>query len=54
MKRTTKMLLLVAVLWNGEVLEAEMHPSENLNSAKSAFMVNYHLPMGAIKEWRVV
>lgn len=54
MKRTTKMMLLVAVLWNGDVLEAEMHPSENLNSAKSAFMVNYHLPMGAIKEWRVM
>lgn len=54
MKRTTKMLLLVAVLWNGDVLEAELHPTENLNCAKNAVMVNYHIPMGAIKEWRVI
>jgi hypothetical protein len=54
MKRTTKMMLLVAVLWNGDVLEAELHPTENLNSAKSAVMINYCVPMGAVKEWRIM
>lgn len=49
----TKAMLLVAVLWSGEVCEAELWPNENVESAKDAVMVNYCLPCGAVKEWRV-
>lgn len=48
-----EMMLLVAILWSGEVCEAELHPSENVNDAKNAVMVNYCLPCGAVKEWRI-
>ena len=46
-------MLLVAVLWSGEVCEAELHLSENVNDAKAAVMVNYHLAAGEVKEWRI-
>lgn len=46
-------MLLIAVLWSGEICEAELHPSENVNDAKNAVMVNYHLAAGAVKEWRI-
>ena len=45
------MMLLVAVLWSGDVCDAELHPSENVNDAKAAVMVNYHLAAGEVKEW---
>lgn len=47
------MLLLVAVLWSGELCEAALGVNENLEAAKAAVMVNYCLPCGAVKEWRV-
>lgn len=46
-------MLLVAVLWSGELCEAAINVNENLNDAKNALMVNYCLPFGAVKEWRV-
>lgn len=48
-----EMLLLVAVLWSGEVCEAALGVNENIENAKTAVMVNYCLPCGAVKEWRI-
>jgi hypothetical protein len=48
-----EMLLLVAVLWSGEVCEAALCPNENVEDAKNAVIVNYCLPCGAVKEWRI-
>lgn len=47
------MMLLVAVLACGMELEAELWPNENVESAKDAMRVNYHLAAGEVKEWRV-
>jgi hypothetical protein len=48
-----QMMLLVAVLWSGEVCEAALGANENIENAKTAVMVNYHLANGAVKEWRI-
>lgn len=47
------MMLLVAVLTCGMELEAELWPNENVEDAKKAMMVNYHLSCGEVKAWRV-
>lgn len=46
-------MLLIAVLWSGEICEAELHPNENVEDAKNAVYMNYCLPCGAVKEWRI-
>lgn len=48
-----KIMLLVAVLSCGMELEAELWPNENVESAKDAMRVNYHLAAGEVKEWRI-
>lgn len=44
-------ILLIAVLWSGELCEAALCLSENVEDAKAAIMVNYHLAAGEVKEW---
>lgn len=49
-----RLMLLVAVLTCGMELDAELWPNENVEDAKKAMMVNYHLSCGEVKEWRVM
>ena len=46
-------MLLIAVLFSGELCEAELCLGENLESAKMAVIINYCISLGDVKEWRV-
>lgn len=48
-----KGMMLLAVLWTGEICEAELQKNEPIEDAKNAVYVNYCLPAGAVKEWRI-
>lgn len=51
--KKSNFFLLVAVLATGELCEAELSFSENLESAKKAVVANYGLSAGDVKEWRI-
>ena len=48
-----KKMLLIAVLFSGELCEAELCLGENLESAKMAVIINYCISLGDVKEWRI-
>ena len=46
-----EIMLLVAVLFSGDICEAQIGANDNLEDAKNAVIINYHIQPGEIKSW---